>query len=161
MIINEELIMNVRYSDQPAFTAEEGHGIFLAGPTPRKKEVPSWRPSAVAILEKLGYKGTVLVPEREDWTIKFAYEDQVDWEHAGLLNAKAIVIWVPRDMETMPALTTNVEFGYWLAKSPEKIVYGRPPSAPSTRYLDWLYRKDTNRVVFDTLEATLKQAMSL
>ncbi len=37
--------------------------IFLAGPTPRNKEVKSWRGEALEILQRLGFDGVVYVPE--------------------------------------------------------------------------------------------------
>lgn len=150
--------MNVLNSDQ-GFFDRQSPGIFLAGPTPRKATVKSWRPNAVEILEKLGFKGTVLVPERKDRNARLDYIDQVDWEHDSLTNAKVIVIWVPRCLETMPAFTTNVEFGYWLVKRPEAVLYGRPDSAPNTRYLDWLYTKEVSRLAYNSLEALLQSAI--
>lgn len=53
--------------------------IFLAGPTPRDKETPTWRNEALQILETLGYRGVVYVPEpRGKWAHE--YMDQVNWE---------------------------------------------------------------------------------
>jgi hypothetical protein len=151
--------MKTLYSDQPPLTKPE-KSIFLVGPTPRSDAVPSWRPNAVEILEKLGFDGTVLIPERKDWKTKFGYTDQIEWEYACLTHATAIAAWVPRCMTNMPALTTNVEFGYWLATSPKRIFYGRPDKAPHTSYLDWLYRKHlaetASASIFDSLEELLK-----
>ena len=153
--------MRVLYSDEEHFDGLT-NGVFLAGPTPRSNNVASWRPLAVRILEEYGFDGTVLVPERKGGWAKVSYDDQVEWERAGLSLAKAIVFWVPRNMETMPALTTNVEFGYWVAKSPERVVYGRPQDAPSTRYLDWLIKQENkDAVVYDTLESVLMAANQL
>jgi len=153
--------VKVLYSDDEPFDGLT-KGIFLAGPTPRKPEVPSWRPEAEEILFEAGFSGTVLVPERQNGSAKLSYDDQVDWERAGLSLAKAIVFWVPRNMENMPALTTNVEFGYWVAKSPERVVYGRPPDAPGTRYLDWLIKQENkDAVVYDTLQSVLMAAKEL
>jgi hypothetical protein len=149
--------MKVLYSDEKPF--KNGLSIFLAGPTPRSTEVTSWRREAISMLSQLGFEGTVLVPERRDWSVKFDYTDQVEWEHAGLSNATLILFWVPREMKTMPALTTNVEFGLWLKGTPEKVIYGRPDNAASVRYLDWLYRKITRRKVRNTLEETLRAAL--
>lgn len=149
--------MKVLYSDQGIFTG--GLSIFLAGPTPRKPEVPSWRPEAIKILESFAFNGTVLVPERVGGWAKANYDDQVDWERAGLALATKIVFWVPRDMATMPALTTNVEFGYWVAKSSERVLYGRPDSAPSTKYLDWLLSlEDSQATIYNDLRTLLKDA---
>lgn len=138
--------MESLYSNQSPFDGF-GKSIFLAGPTPRNPEVPSWRPEALKILEELKFDGTVLVPERQDGYSKIDYLDQVEWEEQGLRLSSLIVFWVPRNMITMPALTTNVEFGYWMAKCPEKVLYGRPDNAESCRYLDWLFQKETNGFV--------------
>ena len=151
--------MQVRYSDEPVFS--DGLSIFLAGPTPRSKDTKSWRPEAVQILKELGFKGTVLVPERKDWSIQFDYTDQVDWEFAGLATSTVIVFWVPRDMTTMPALTTNVEFGFWTALKPGAVVYGRPDNAASVRYLDWMYGRVAGKEPLQTLGETLRVAVEL
>lgn len=151
--------MKVLYSDQSAFDGSD-KGIFLAGPTPRRSDVPSWRPKAIELLEEFGFDGTVLVPEWKTAMSRVNFDDQVDWEKAGLSLAKVIVFWVPRNMENMPALTTNVEFGYWVAKSPKRIVYGRPSDAPNTRYLDWLISKeDKDAIVYENLLELLQNAI--
>ena len=96
--------------------------LFLAGPTPRGPDTPSWRPGALRILEDLGYGGTVLVPEDRSGRWRHGYDDQVDWECSMRRAADIVAFWVPRDLEPadgtgrggaprMPAFTTNVEFG--------------------------------------------------
>lgn len=136
--------MQVIYSNEPAFVGSNKSSLFLVGPTPRSKDVPSWRPDALLILRQLNFDGIVLVPEIATGERFAGYDNQVEWEYSGLNHCDAIVAWVPRNMENMPALTTNVEFGYWLAKDPARVFYGRPDDAPSTRYLDWLYVKERN-----------------
>lgn len=159
--------MKICYADKSQPATEDLNAIFLAGPTPRSSDVPSWRPEALQILETLGYDGTVFVPERSDWTTKFTYEHQTDWEYSNLLHSRVIAFWVPRNMETMPALTTNVEFGFWLARSPERVVYGRPENAANTRYLDWLYAKWVRLQLWsdvapsDSLQETMKLAVEV
>ena len=38
--------------------------VFLAGPTPRQKDIDSWRPEAIEIFRgRLQFTGTLLVPE--------------------------------------------------------------------------------------------------
>lgn len=165
--------MKVLYSDDPAFTGNEG--IFLAGPTPRDKEVKSWRPEAIQILSYLGFEGTVLVPEHKGNNPMADYTGQVEWEYEGLNRASVIAFWIPRNLATMPALTTNVEFGYYLALASTwtynedaeiqdhvyRIIYGRPSDSPKNRYLDWLYSK-----VYpyckpeNTLQGTMEWAIS-
>jgi hypothetical protein len=132
--------MKIVYSDQkiPTNLVTEP-SIFLAGPTPRSLDVPSWRPHALELLKKIGYCGIVLVPEHQVRSDKADYTDQVEWEWEGLENAKAIAFWVPREIQTMPGFTTNVEFGSYIRSN--RSVYGRPPEAQKCRYLDWLYEK--------------------
>ncbi len=130
-----------------------GKSIFLAGPTPRSADVRSWRPIALHILEDLKFAGTVLVPERDDWSRSFEYTDQVEWEWEGLENCTAIAFWIPRELKTMPAFTTNVEFGSYVRS--QRAWYGRPDSSPKCDYLDWLYGKTTGRKPFNNLRDLL------
>src|SRR3989344_6490668 len=100
--------------------------IFLAGPTPRSQDIKSWRPEALAILEKLSYDGVVFVPESRNgqWQ-ESEYVNQIEWEEYCLNVADCIVFWIPRAMDTMPALTTNIEWGVWCNSG--KAVLGVPP----------------------------------
>ena len=139
--------MKVVYSDQELVV--ESNSIFLAGPTPRTDYVKSWRPEALELLEEIGYKGQVLVPEHQGKT-KYSFLDQVEWEDEGLLKCAVIVFWIPRDLKTMPALTTNIEFGRFVCSG--KIVYGRQNDAPKNGYLDWLYQKYTKHLIIRTLK---------
>lgn len=110
------------------------HSIFLAGPTPRGPDTPSWRPNALRILESLGYDGVVFVPEYEDASLEYEYDAQVEWEEKYLNMADCIVFWVPRDIEGgLPAFTTNIEWGKWQASG--KCVLGFPREADKCRYL--------------------------
>lgn len=132
--------------------------IFLAGPTSRSANVQSWRPEALDTLAELGFAGLVLVPERQDWSVKFDYQDQVEWEFAGLEVATVVAFRVPRQLPDLPGFTTNVEFGRYVGSG--RCVYGRPSGAPHTRYLDWLYTKLTDRTPAKTLRATLVAAVA-
>jgi hypothetical protein len=134
LVYNQEHIPeNCRYS------------IFLAGPTPRYSLTPSWRPHA--IIEIAGLLKipdvAVIVPENRDREIfkdvlaEDTYQAQVDWEQNCLDSCTAIMMWVPRDLKTMPAFTTNVEFGLYIRE--QKFFYGRPDSAEKNRYLDRSY----------------------
>ena len=90
--------------------------IFLAGPTPRNNDVQSWRPEAIRILEKLGYDGTVFVPEPRDKNWKDDYASQIEWERKCLDACDCILFWINRqlrsDFENI-ALTTNIEYGLY------------------------------------------------
>lgn len=148
--------MNIAYSDKPLVV--EKNSIFLAGPTPRTTDVKSWRPEAIQILEELEYKGQVIIPEREaGW--EGAYINQVEWENTGLNSCSVIVFWVPRNLETLPAFTTNVEFGRF-CQDP-RILYGRPADSPGNRYLDWLYKKFLGREPVEDLFELMRRAAKM
>lgn len=125
--------MIVVYAHEP-MPAEVTSSIFLAGPTPRSPDISSWRPEAIRVLQDIGYSGTVFVPESRDGQYSEEYDDQVGWEETAMHRADVILFWVPRDLQSMPAFTTNVEFSRW--EDSGKVVYGRPENAPKTRYLD-------------------------
>lgn len=147
--------MNIVYAKAP-FPESWISSIFLAGPTPRDTETPSWRPEALRLLSEAGYQGAVFVPEVEDGEWKSgpdAYLEQVEWEEKGLNLADVILFWVPRDMEKMPALTTNVEFGRWVTSG--KCVLGAPPEAKSVKYLKWMLHEDAG----GEMKTSLKEAV--
>jgi hypothetical protein len=148
--------MKAVFSDhEPIF---DGPSIFLAGPTPRSAEVVSWRQEALRIAERLGFSGTLLLPERQDWAQAFDYDHQVEWEHTCLEAATVIMFWVPRDLVTLPGFTTNVEFGRYVGSG--RCVYGRPAGAAKNRYLDWLYHKLTGATPQTTLDSTVRTAVA-
>lgn len=147
--------MQINYSDEEIVKGEKS--IFLAGPTPRGEKDISWRKEAVKILEDLGFSGIVYVPEYSTWKPKEDYVDQAMWERNALTEATVIVFWIPRDLETMPGYTTNVEFGYWLPS--KKVIYGRPDKTPKTKYLDWLYELDYGVKAKNDLHSLLEEAL--
>lgn len=147
--------MQINYSDQEVL--KDKKSIFLAGPTPRGKDIVSWRTEACQILEKLNFDGLVYVPEYSTWKPKADYVDQAMWERKALTNATIIVFWIPRKLPEIPAFTTNVEFGYWLHTN--KVLYGRPDNAEKIKYLDWLYKLDYNKEPINNLEELLTKAI--
>ncbi|MFF9638784.1 nucleoside 2-deoxyribosyltransferase domain-containing protein, partial [Streptomyces bacillaris] len=142
-----------------------GPAVFLAGPTPDEAApVPSWRPAAVEALAAQ-WTGdqplTVLTPESRDGVRAERYEHQVDWETAARAHATAILFWIPRDMERLPGMTTNVEFG--LDVTTGRAVLGCPPDCPSperNRYLIYVARRH-GVPVCTTLTATAAAALTL
>lgn len=141
-----------------------GPSVFLAGPTPRAGSVPSWRPAAIDALAA-GWAGpgplTVLTPESRGGKRAAEYHDQVGWETAGLDAATAILFWLPRDLETLPGFTTNVEFG--LYASCGRVVLGAPPDCPNperNRYLVWTASR-FGVPVYPTLDETVAGALGL
>lgn len=149
--------MQVVYARQP-FPTKTTKSIFLAGPTPRSSLVHSWRPQAVEMLQAMGYDGDVYVPEDATGSPQFDYMNQVDWEDEGLRRADCIVFWIPRSMATMPALTTNDEWGFW--KNSGKVVLGTPEGAERVRYQRH-YADKLKIPLSDTLVATLMSAMTM
>ncbi len=131
--------------------------VFLAGPSPRSPEVASWRPEMIDLLAaRWTCDGplVVFVPEpfAEDWSA------QVEWEERCLHLADVVLFWVPRDLETLPGLTTNVEWGMWHDSG--RAVLGAPPDAPSNRYLFHYARKHgvpTASTPAETAEAALRE----
>ena len=127
--------MRVVYSLEP-MPESFSRSIFLAGPTPREDDVPSWRPEALRLLEEAGYDGVVFVPEYP--TVPFRvtdkqYPDQCHWEAEATEMSDCILFWLPRELATMPGFTTNHEHGEWFRSG--KIVFGAPSDAPKIRYL--------------------------
>ena len=142
------LELNVNYSDQNVVKSK--NSIFLAGPSPRGEKNLSWRPEACKYLQELGFDGVVYYPEYET-EVQFDYNKQVLWEWEALEEAGIIIFWIPREREKMPALTTNVEFGYYVRD--KKSLYGRPDYAYSIEYLDRLYKRHHNEEIFKDLKS--------
>lgn len=123
--------------------------IFLAGPTPRdRRVVHSWRPEACEYLDEMLPKGTIVIPEDEGYG---EYDptkgDQVAWEWEGLYLSDAVMFWVPRNMQTLPGLTTNVEYG--MLHDSGKIVLGYPREAEHLGYLDRLAKQHNVPILSD------------
>jgi len=131
--------------------------IFLAGPTPRDEAVSSWRPEALARLKELGFTGNVYVPEQENWSKHDHYDQQIAWEWEALSISTVVVFWVPRELKTMPAFTTNVEFGLMVAS--DKCLLGYPEEAPKMRYLAQLAQRH-GAPVYHSLESILQAAIA-
>jgi hypothetical protein len=144
--------------------------IFLAGPTRRNSPYElSWRKDAVNILDRLGFTGNVFVPEPrnfDDFDFENAFGTKKglhlihNWEWDRLQEADKIVFWIPRNIEDgMPAFTTNIEFGYWMAKNPEKVFLGYPDNAERNDYIEDLYTSINKRYISNNLEDLLKYTL--
>ena len=120
-----------------------GPSVFLAGPTSHSSAIPSWRPAAIAALadQWTGAEPlTVLSPESRHGVRAEVYGQQVHWELKARAAAGVIMFWIPRDVKHLPGMTTNVEYGYDLAKG-RRVVLGAPADCPSpecNRYLIYL-----------------------
>lgn len=137
--------MNIIHATEPLVDLKE-NVCFLCGPTPRDSNIISWRKEAIELFEKYNYTETLLIPEGRDWKYKTDYDSQVQWEHDGLEEATHIMFWIPRNLDSMPGYTTNVEFG-WIIGNLEwcntienvrpKVVLGSPEGTPKMSYLNW------------------------
>lgn len=149
--------MQVIYAKE-SLPEDSGKSIFLAGPTPRSQTVPSWRPEAIELLKKAGYDGIVFSPEPRDGNWQGEYTDQIEWEERCLNMAGCILFWIPRNLKTLPGLTTNDEWGAWKASG--KVVFGAPPDAPKVSYQRY-YARRLQVPNSDSLEETIQFALEM
>ena len=152
--------MKVIYVDSENQSVGNKPTVFLAGPTPRSNDVKSWRPDFLDELNRLKFNGTVFVPENADGIYKNYYLDQVEWELSHIETADLVVFWVPRDLDTLPGFTTNVEFGYCMGRDPISVLYGRPNGAPKTKYLDHLFLRLKYKP-FDSIQEMAEEILKL
>ncbi|MBC6469129.1 NUDIX hydrolase [Actinomadura alba] len=149
----------VVYAGEPP-PADWHAAVFLAGPTPRRPETASWRPEMIErIRDQWRGDGRLVVfdPERRDGIYE-DYTAQVEWEERSLHLADQVIFYVPREPATMPALTTNVEWGMWHDSG--RVVFGAPPEAPGNRYLlhyAHKYGVPTATTPADTVAAALSE----
>ena len=72
------------------------------------------------------------------------------------------MFWIPRKMPDMPGLTTNLEFGYYIAKRPDNVILGFPKDADVTEWITLKY-SECHKTSFNepsyTLEETVKNAI--
>jgi nucleoside 2-deoxyribosyltransferase len=167
---NSEELMNVyRYEEPFQHIVKNAPKpvIFLAGPTVRGNQthLTSWRFKAIEEFEKQKFIGSLIIPEFTDKTESDKGKDWiVSWEYAGLCLADCIMFWIPRTKELI-GLMTNFEFGYWLARDPEKIIYGRPDDAYNVRYNDLMWKIHLSEThpdeenTYTTLEETIKASI--
>ncbi len=149
------VICALEHPSQPPKTS-----IFLAGPSPRGNGEYDWRKEALSLLLQLGFTGTVYVPLPRDGVYKtdFDHAEQIDWELKYLGACQIIAFWIPRDLETLPGFTTNVEFGLFVRSG--KVVLGYPKGAPKMKYLHHLANKN-GVVVSHSLKETLEISIRL
>lgn len=151
------------YAGQP-LPPQGTASVFLAGPTPRSADVPSWRPAAIREIAAQWHDQAalaVLIPEPMDGQRWLYHDNQAVWETDARASASAILFWIPRDLRTLPGFTTNVEFG--LDVTTGRAVLGCPPDCPNperNRYLIWLAHRHGVPVT-DTLEETVAAALAI
>jgi ribA/ribD-fused uncharacterized protein len=143
--------------------------VFLAGPTVRGNQptLTSWRFEAIEEFKRQGFDGELILPEFSSKTESDKDKDWVPiWEYNGLKKADCILFWVPRTRDLI-GLTTNMEFGYWQAREPEKMIYGRPSDAFRIGYLDIMWKAVANDGfgyspnIYDNLVETVSESIKL
>lgn len=157
--------MKILYAREPFGYRLPRPWVFLAGPTCRNLEdylTYGWRAEAVRIFDTKRFTGTLIIPEDEDFG-SFApenFDSQVTWEWDGLDKANSIMFWVPRHMDKLPGMTTNVEFGMYAASG--KVVLGYPSHAENMSYMTRLAHRYSAPVRYDladTVSASIAKAM--
>ena len=139
--------------------------LFLAGPTLREHDRAnerSWRVDALRLLAECGYEGAAVVPEFEVVDKARVVDSGAVWvwEAEWLARATVVMFWVPRSMDKLPGLTTNVEFGMLLTSG--KIVFGAPPDAVAVAYMRHQCAARTPSVPqAETLAATVHKALMM
>lgn len=149
-----------------------GPVVFLAGPTVRGNQphLTSWRREAEEEFKRQGFNGTLIVPEFSDPKESDQHRYYIpEWEFEGLKLADVIMFWICRTRELI-GLTTNFEFGYWMAMQRQKVVYGRPNDAYRIKYDDIMWEADAavpwrscsfDKTIYTTLPNTVEAAIKL
>ena len=143
--------------------------VFLAGPTVRGNQphLTSWRFEAIEEFKRQGFEGDLIIPEFTSKTESDKDKAWIPmWEYNGLKKADCILFWIPRTRELI-ALTTNMEFGYWQGREPQKMIYGRPDDAYRMGYLDIMWEavakenKLYNPIIYNTLADTIAASIEM
>ncbi len=140
------------------YTADNSNTVFLAGPTPRDNNAISWRPDMIKQLRNFGFDGDIFIPEQKGDYLAYEYPNQIQWEYDFLKMAKIILFWIPRELNNMPAFTTNIEFGEYLHSG--KIVLGFPDWASKMDYIE--HRAKMHQIpIFKSMEEIAKYTADL
>lgn len=132
--------------------------VYLAGPVPRDGAATSWHAAAVALFQARNFSGMLILPRPRDGRWPSDPGAQVVWEEAAQRRATVLMFWIPRDLQRLPGLTTNLEWGVWHASG--KAVLGAPKDAPGMRYLrHWAARGGAPTA--ETLETTVERTLEL
>lgn len=149
--------MRLIYAQEP-FPDFFQKSLFLAGPSPRDIEHHNWRQDALRILKDAGYNGVIFIPLPRDGVFPNDYDAQASWEQEAMRRSDVVVFWIPRNLETLPAFTTNVEFD--MRVESRNIVLGFPKDAPKMRYLEWLAQRNFVHVE-NELSTTITVALEM
>lgn len=157
-------MLNLIYSLEPILKNDKP-SIFLAGPSYRVNNddseqitETSWRTEAIKFFQESNYSCNIIIPEfrynklPEDFT----YSRQVSWEAKGLENADIIIFWIPRDKDTLPGFTTNIELGMYLKS--EKVTIGFPENSYKNQYIKEKCSQ-LNIPIYSSLKETIVNAI--
>lgn len=162
----------------PPFTIEVGNlpTLFLAGPIQSAIE---WQDSAIEYLLKFSYlKDFIIANPRREISIegdfdKELYEEQVDWEHTWLSNARrfgsATLFWLSaqktENKSRTYAQTTRFELGEAMVDHMvynSNIALGIESGFTGERYIRYTFSKKAQDIeIQDTLKNTCEKALSL
>ncbi|GAA2490276.1 nucleoside 2-deoxyribosyltransferase domain-containing protein [Streptomyces gobitricini] len=110
--------------------------VYLCGPTPTDPAERSWRPAAVDAL-RAAWDGpgrlAVFLPEPATGGSYPVYEDQIAWEEEAMRRSDVVLFWIPREMNRLPGLVSNIKWGAWYDSG--RAVLGTPPRAERMAYL--------------------------
>jgi 8-oxo-dGTP pyrophosphatase MutT (NUDIX family) len=150
----------------PVYMLEEApsayyRSVFLYGPSTRGRG-KSWRPHAVMELLNAGFtRGVIYIPEMRDGSVPTSPSEKaaaMAWEDRNTARSDCKLFWVPRNMRSMPGLSTNVEFGR--EENSGRMLFGDPPGAERNDYLR--YHAERNWVpMYPTLRETARAAVDM
>ncbi len=112
--------------------------IILLGPSSKDANLTDWRQEVITLLDERGFEGAVYIPEPRTRNRPLDYDEHLRWVLDACQAADVILFWVPRNMQTLPGLKTNVEIGMFI-QSP-KLLFGAPENAVKMRYIKTLLR---------------------
>jgi hypothetical protein len=178
------MLSTLHYDDDvTAGLIETPPSIFLAGPTARGVLRTPWRAEALALLERAGFAGVVVLPEFRDEPFEVAAPGTfgsgraspvpgmrernygvLRWETAGIERVTVVLFWMPfcvraaDDPTSLPGFTTRAEVGRELARDPSRVVLGMPRGAISAGHI--LYHAHAaDVIVHETLADTVRAAI--
>lgn len=162
--------MEVKFYCEEVKKNDSRPSVFLAGPVDRDgTHEESWRKRAIETFKKFGFDNSVIyVPEFKNGTMAQyeALQPKSDfnpelaiWEREALEEVDCIMFWIPRDNKNMQGFTTNIEFGEWTARTPEKVILGFPDDAVRMGYIRYVYIEKCKRYPHRTLESTVATAI--
>lgn len=164
------MVTEIRYETAADnIPALQGKVIFMAGCTVRGNQphLTSWRFDFIEEFKRQNFNGTLIIPEFTDRKASDKGKKWIPiWEFTGLRRADVIMFWIPRTRELI-GLTTNWEHGYWVARKPNKLVYGRPDDSYRNGYIDVMWDAAledvgyTKQPIYTTMKETVAAAIEL